>query len=93
MGNQWPQVMEWINMDVNLQKYYEQRLDMMSSDAWQELMVDVEQMLKSADTLSGIEDEKSLHFRRGEISMMRWMLSIAKVSEDAYEELKNEDNS
>lgn len=80
-------------MDINLQRYYEKRLDMTSTDAWWDLMADVEQMLKATDTLSGVDDEKTLHFRRGEVSMMRWILSIAKTSEVAYEDLKNEDIS
>jgi hypothetical protein len=47
-------------------------------------------MLKATDTLSGITDEKTLHFRRGEVSMMHWMLSIGQISEDAYEQLKGD---
>jgi hypothetical protein len=83
--------MEWNNMDLILQRYYEDRMSMCGSQAWKDLMVDVAEMLKTTDTLSGITDEKMLHFRRGEVSMMRWMLSIAQVSEDAYKELQDAD--
>jgi hypothetical protein len=76
-------------MDIALQKYYEDRMSMCGSQAWKDLMVDVGEMLKATDSLSGIMDEKSLHFRRGEVSMMRWMLSIAQVSEDAYKEMQD----
>ena len=77
-------------MDVILQKYYEDRLSMCSTDAWKELMVDVKKMLDATDTLSSVTESHSLDFRKGEVSMMRWMLNIAEVSEQAYEELKNE---
>ena len=77
-------------MDVRLQKYYEDRLSMCSTDAWKELMVDVKKMLDATDTLSSVTESHSLDFRKGEVSMMRWMLNIAEVSEQAYEELKNE---
>lgn len=77
-------------MDMILQRYYEDRLSMCSTDAWKELMRDVEVMLKTTDTLSSVSEAHSLDFRKGEVSMMRWMLNIASVSEDAYEQLKAE---
>ena len=78
-------------MDVILQRYYEDRLNMCSTDPWKELMTDVAAMLKATDTLSSVSDTHSLDFRKGEVSMMRWMLSIADVSEAAYERLKEEE--
>jgi len=78
-------------MDPILRKYYEDRLAMCGTDAWKELMKDVEGMLKATDTLSSVTDTHSLDFRKGEVSMMRWMLSIGDVSEQAFEGLKNAD--
>ena len=76
-------------MDLSLQRYYEDRLSMCSTDAWRELMKDIEGMLKATDTLSSVSDTHSLDFRKGEVSMMRWMLSIADVSEESYMRLKD----
>jgi hypothetical protein len=53
-------------------------------------MFDVEQMLAATNDLSSVQDEKMLHFRRGEISMMRWMLSLKETSENAYKGLQDE---
>lgn len=78
-------------MTPELQKYYEARLSMMSEQSWTELMEDVEQMLAATNDLSAVQDEKALHFRRGEISIMRWLLSLQPVSEQAYQQLKDED--
>ena len=80
-------------MDSQLQAYYENRLSMMGDTAWKQLMEDVEAMMQSTNDLSSVPDEKTLHYRRGEISMMRWMLSLRDVSEQAYEQLKEEDNA
>lgn len=80
-------------MDSALQKYYEDRLTMMSTPAWKELMTDVESMIKTTDTLSGVVDERTLNYRRGELSIMRWLLSLRDVSDKSYEELKNANNS
>ena len=63
---------------------------MCGSEAWKELMKDVEGMLKVTDTLSSVNEQHSLDFRKGEVSMMRWMLSISEISELAYEGLKSE---
>ena len=80
-------------MTPELQAYYEKRLSMMGDTAWKQLIEDVEEMLKSTNDLSSVQDEKALHYRRGEISMMRWMLSLRDVSEQAYQQLQEEDNA
>ena len=80
-------------MTPELQAYYEKRLSMMGDTAWKQLMEDVTQMLDATNDLSSVPDEKTLHYRRGEISMMRWMLSLRDVSEQAYQQLQEEDNA
>lgn len=77
-------------LDSLLQKYYEDRLAMMSSPAWKELMEDVKTMRDSTDTVSGLDDLRKLGIRQGEVSMMDWFINIEQISRDAYEELKNE---
>ena len=77
-------------MDINLQKYYESRLDMMSSLAWGDLMDDVQKMLNATDNLSGATVD-NLRFKQGEVSIMRWLLALADTSEKAYEQLKDEE--
>lgn len=73
-------------MTPELQRYYEDRLSMCSSDAWKELMKDVQVMLDATNTLSGVTVD-NLNFKQGEVSMMRWMLSIAASSEESYDRL------
>ena len=80
-------------MAPELQTYYEGRLSMMGDIAWKQLMEDVEAMMQSTNDITSIQDEKTLHYRRGEISMMRWMLSLRDVSEQAYQQLQEEDNA
>lgn len=76
-----------------LQRYYELRFDMFASQGWKDLMDDVERMLQSTNDISSIIDEKTLHFKRGEISMMRWMLSLQEVSEQTYKQLNEDDET
>ncbi len=80
-------------MTPELQAYYERRLSMMGDRAWRDLLEDVQTMLDSTNDISNIQDEKTLHYRRGEISIMRWLLSLREVSENAYQQLKEENGT
>ncbi len=74
-----------------LQKYYEARFDLFSQQGWLDLMEDVDVMLDAMNNVSTIADEKSLQFRKGEISILTWLKTLKGVSERAYEDL-NEKN-
>ena len=78
-------------MNPELQKYYEDRFDLFSRQGWADLMEDVDNMLIPLNNVSTIADEKSLQFRKGEISILIWLKTLKSVSERAYEEL-NEKN-
>jgi len=78
-------------VNPELQKYYEDRFDLFSHQGWADLMEDVDNMLIPLNNVSTIADEKSLQFRKGEISILIWLKTLKGVSEQAYEEL-NEKN-
>jgi hypothetical protein len=79
-------------MDPKLQKYYEDRFDLFAQPGWIDLLEDIDNMLDSLNNVSTIVDEKSLQFRKGEISILTWLKTLKKVSEDAYEDLSNAKN-
>lgn len=78
-------------MTPELQRYYEDRFALFCLPGWIDLMEDVENMLSAMNNVSTIADEKSLQFRKGEISILTWLRTLKKISEDAYEDL-NEKN-
>lgn len=78
-------------MTPELQKYYEDRFTMFSQQGWLDLMEDIDTMLNAMNNVSTIADEKSLQFRKGEISILTWLKTLKGVSERAYEDL-NEKN-
>lgn len=78
-------------MSPELQKYYEERFSMMSTQGWVDLMEDVDNMIEPLNNISTIEDEKSLQFRKGELSILIWLKNLKQVSERAFEDL-NEKN-
>tara|TARA_R110000823_G_scaffold55667_1_gene136040 strand:- start:64 stop:303 length:240 start_codon:yes stop_codon:yes gene_type:complete len=78
-------------MTPELLKYYESRFDMMSMEGWKDLTIDIDNMIESLNNISVIPDEKTLQFRKGELSILTWLKTLKEVSERAYEEL-NEKN-
>ena len=78
-------------MTPELQRYYESRFDMMGTDGWLDLMEDIDNMIASLNNISTIPDEATLHFKKGELSILTWLRTLKEVSERAYEEL-NEKN-
>ena len=78
-------------MSPELQKYYENRLEMMGGQGWKDLIEDIDKMIESLNNISTIPDEKSLQFKKGELSILTWLKTLRQVSERAYEEL-NEKN-
>ena len=78
-------------MSPDLQKYYESRFDMMSTEGWKDLSVDIDIMIESLNNLSVIPDGNALMFKKGELSILTWLKTLKEVSERAFEEL-NEKN-
>ena len=78
-------------MSPELQRYYESRFDTMATEGWKDLMEDIDTMINSLNNISTIPDEKSLQFKKGELSILVWLKTLKQVSTQAYEEL-NEKN-
>lgn len=77
-------------MTPELEAYYEARADMMTSQGWRDLMVDMQNMKQSVDTLNGVTLD-TLRFKQGELSIINWLLGLEEASEQAYRELKEDD--
>lgn len=78
-------------MTPELQKYYEERFSMMSTEGWIDLLDDINLMITSLNNISTVSDEKDLQFKKGELSILTWLKTLKQVSEQAYEDL-NEKN-
>lgn len=90
MADQNLEILERIIMDLELEKYYLKRFDMFAHPAWKDLMEDVQNMMDATNTLSGVTPE-NVGFKQGEVSIMRWMLTLQKTTEESYKDLINAD--
>jgi hypothetical protein len=77
-------------MNREIQTYYEERFKMMSTTGWTDLIQDVEVMIEATDKVSGIEDAKALHFKQGELSILRWIKHLRDASIEVYDQLQEE---
>jgi hypothetical protein len=75
-------------MQKELQDYYENRFTMMATQGWQDLLEDLEIMIKATDTLAGIDSEQQLHFKKGEMSILNWIKNLRDASAEVYDQLQ-----
>ena len=78
-------------MNEELQKYYENRFTMFTTQGWKDLLVDIEK-IKASIKIEDIQDEKTLFARRGELRIMNWLINLKAVSEQTHKDLENEDS-
>ena len=76
-------------MDLDIQKYYENRFSMFGTQGWKDLIADIEVMRDSTDSLSGIKSAEDFRFKQGELSILNWMLGLDEISAKVYEDLKD----
>ncbi|CAB4136660.1 hypothetical protein UFOVP308_42 [uncultured Caudovirales phage] len=74
-------------MNQELQDYYESRFEMMSTKGWKDLVEDVDKIIVSLNNISTIDSEKDLQFKKGELSILTWLVNLKEISERAYEEI------
>ena len=77
-------------MTHELQKYYESRFTMFSSEAWCDLLEDIEEMVASLEHVSHIKDFEDLKYKQGQLDILNWIQALKNSSETAYEELLEE---
>ena len=77
-------------MDKDLQDYYEARFDMMATRGWNDLMEDVDKMAISYNNLFEVSNEAELNFKKGQIDILLWLLSLKETSEQAWMELQED---
>ena len=77
-------------MDKELQQYYEDRFTMFTTKGWKDLVEDIEK-IKATIKIVDIQDEKTLFARKGELRIMNWLINLKDVSEQAHQDLENED--
>ena len=79
-------------MDKELQQYYAARFEMMSTKGYTDLLADVEVMIEERNNLMATQSLEDLNFRKGQLDVLHWLRTLKKLSEEAWEQLNNEEN-
>lgn len=75
-------------MAPDLQRYYEETFNTMSTKGWDFLIEDFEEIKASLNDLSTVTDTQTLYFRRGQLDILELVLGRKAVCEKVYEELQ-----
>lgn len=77
-------------MTPELQKYYDNRFEMMSSQGWKDLLDDLEALKTQYENIRNC-DSSNLDFRKGQVDIIDYIIGLKELSERSFEEL-NEEN-
>jgi hypothetical protein len=78
-------------MTPEQQKAFERRLDMCSSEAWAELIEELDEFVEVIDTVRGVKTVEELFKRQGKLELCDWIKSIKETSELTYQQFKDDD--
>lgn len=77
-------------MAPDLQKYYEETFNTMSTEGWKFLLEDLEEIKVSLNNLSTVNDTQTLFYRQGQLDIIELILGRKAVCEKVFEELEDE---
>ena len=77
-------------MAPDLQKYYEETFNTMSTRGWEYLIEDFEEIKASLNDLSTVTDTQSLYFRKGQLDILELVLGRKATCEKVFEDLQDE---
>ena len=77
-------------MNRELQDYYEERFSMCSSIGWKQLIEDIQLMQPEVESIKGATTLEQLHFKKGELSIINWLLNLESASREVYDQLQEE---
>lgn len=75
-------------MTPELQQYYEDRLSMMTSSAWSQLIEDLLAMRTQYENIRNC-DTATLDFRKGQVDILDYLIGLKDLSDRAYQELQD----
>jgi hypothetical protein len=77
-------------MAPDLQRYYEETFNTMSTEGWKYLIEDFEEIKVSLNNLSTVNDTQTLFYRQGQLDIIELILGRKAVCEKVFEDLEDE---
>jgi len=64
---------------------------MFGSQGWKDLIEDVQNILDKTNDIEPIFNGEQLQYKKGELSILKWILALEDMSRTAYDQLLAED--
>ena len=74
-------------VDDQTKKFYRARTDLVEQDGWRDLIEELKNLEELYNKLDSIESEKDLWFAKGQLAILRQILSLEDSTKRAVEEL------
>ena len=74
-------------VDDQTKEFYKARTDLVEQDGWRDLIEELKNLEELYNKLDSIESEKDLWFAKGQLSILRQILSLEDTTKRAVEEL------
>ncbi len=74
-------------VDDQTKQFYRDRTDLIEQDGWRDLIEELSNLEKIYNNLDSIESERDLWFAKGQLSILRQVLSLEDTTRRAVEEL------
>ncbi len=60
----------------------------MATQGWKQFLEDVQGIFDAVNKVAPIQNELDLYFRKGQLDILQWVLTLKESSEQAYEALQ-----
>lgn len=77
-------------MTPELQAYYEAQFDLFVERGWEDFIEDVQGVKAALPTIEQISTEAQLHYVKGQLDIIKWVLQRRELIGKAYEDLKED---
>jgi len=74
-------------LDDQTKQFYRARQDLIEQDGWRDLVEELKNLEEIYNKLDSIESDKDLWFAKGQLSILRQVISLETTTKQAVEEL------
>ena len=78
-------------MKKETEDYYNMYFDLFATDGWKQLIEELKENAISINSVEAVKDEKDMHFRKGQLNILAFVLNLESTVEATFSELKKED--
>lgn len=77
-------------MDKEVEKYYNNLQDTFMTDGWKDLMKELSANALHINSVEATKDENDLHFRKGQLNILSFILNLESTVDHLQREGSNE---